>query len=321
MRPGAGQKGAERLAELVVLSGACEGEAHSLPEIPTVVGRSPEAHVQLLDPWISSMHAMLERRGEEIWVVDLDSRNGTFVGEERVHEARVPYGARLRFGRTEARIHSGHTEESITLEDTPAEIPPAPREPHRDTLRSEGTVLARTPLARETEPRALGPRRATVLRMAIDAAGIDALDAPAERVLRAIEGAAAAALGEGAQVSRLAGVGILAVFGLAGPSGDDVERALDAARAARKAVREAGGLDLRAAVETGPVVAGEAGAVGGIDLVALGPAAERAERLLAVAARGEILAGPGAGLGAGIPRIGARRAGETEIEVFRDDGE
>ena len=55
--------------------------------------------------------------------------------------------------------------------------------------------------------------------------------------------------------------------------------------------------------------------------MALGPAAERAERLLAVAARGEILAGPGAGLGAGIPRIGARRAGETEIEVFKDEGE
>lgn len=309
------------MAELVVLSGACEGETHSLPEIPTVVGRSPEAHVQLLDPWISSMHAMLERRGEEIWVVDLDSRNGTFVGEERVHEAQVPLGARLRFGRTEVRIDSGHTEESITLEDTPEEVLPAPREPHRDTLRSEGTVLARNPLlARETEgdPRALAPRRATVLRMAIDAAGIDALDAAAERVRRALEGAAAAALEEGAQVSRLAGVGILAVFGLGARSEDDVERALDAARAARKAVREAGGLELRAAVETGPMVAGDAGAAGGLELVALGPAAERAERLLAVAARGEILAGPGAGLGAGIPRLEARRAGDVEIEVFRD---
>jgi len=319
-----GQRKGRLLAELVVLSGACEGVAFPLPEIPTVVGRSPEAHVQIPDPWISSMHAMLERRGDDTWVVDLDSRNGTFLGDERVTEARVPYGARIRFGRTEARLESGHTEEPITLEGSSVDTPRGMREPHRDTIRSDGTISTRNPLAArepEADPFAPAPRRATVLRMAIDAAELDGLPGAAKRAREAIEAAAAAALDTGGMVSRLAGVGVLALYGLAGPSDDDAERALRAARAARRAVRERGGLDLRAAVDTGPVLAGDAGEHGGFDLVALGPAAERAERLLALAGPGEILAGPGAASTPGLARLGLRAVGPVEIEVFRDEGE
>lgn len=311
------------MAELVVLNGACEGEAYPLPDIPTVVGRSPEAHVQLLDPWISSMHAMLERRGEQIWVVDLDSRNGTFLGEERVREALVPVGALLRFGRTEVRVEPGQTEETITLEETSEEMPRTVREPHRDTLRTEGTISTRNPLAArepEADPHALAVRRATVLRMAIDGSGLDGLPGAPGRLRRALEAATAAALDAGGKVSRLAGVGVLAVFGLDGPSGEDTRRALDAARAARRAVREQGGLDLRAGLETGPVLAGNAGEAGRFELVALGNAAERAEKLLALAGHGEILAGPGAGGAPGLARVGLRPIGETEIEVFRDEG-
>jgi GAF domain-containing protein len=95
------------LAELFVVNGICSGTVFFLPDVPTVVGRSLECHVQIGDPWISSMHALFERRGEQLWVVDLDSRNGTFLGEERVQEAPLNPGARLRFGRTEAELRAG----------------------------------------------------------------------------------------------------------------------------------------------------------------------------------------------------------------------
>jgi adenylate cyclase len=94
------------VAELFVVNGICGGTVFFLPDVPTVLGRSPECHVQVADPWISSMHALFERRGEQLWVVDLDSRNGTFVGDERVHEAPVAPGTRLRFGKTSAELRA-----------------------------------------------------------------------------------------------------------------------------------------------------------------------------------------------------------------------
>ncbi len=94
------------MAELFVVNGTCGGTVYALPDVPTVLGRSPECHLQISDGWVSSMHALFERRGEELWVVDLDSRNGTFVNEERVHESPVEPGARLRFGRTLAELRA-----------------------------------------------------------------------------------------------------------------------------------------------------------------------------------------------------------------------
>lgn len=90
--------------ELVVLNGSRAGARFVLPDVPTVVGRSPEAHLRIDDPWISNLHALFEARGADLWVVDLGSRNGTFVGLVRVKEAQVTPGALLAFGRTEVRV-------------------------------------------------------------------------------------------------------------------------------------------------------------------------------------------------------------------------
>jgi hypothetical protein len=232
------------VAELVILTGESAGRVFVLPDIPTVVGRSTEAHVQITDPWISSMHAMFERRGSDYWVVDLDSRNGTFLGEERIAEGHVEDGTVVRFGRTEVRVE-------LRAGGAAPEAPEGarPRDPLRNTVRSDGTLAMRNPLAREREdddPYALAPRPATVLRMAIDSVGIDALPRAPERLRAALDAAAHAAIDAGAVVTRLGGVGVLALFGLSGPSAEDAGRAIAAARAARRGVRAEGGLDLRA---------------------------------------------------------------------------
>jgi len=309
-----GEGVSENVAEIVILTGENAGKVFPLPDIPTVVGRSAEAHVQITDPWISSMHAMFERRGDDVWVVDLDSRNGTFLGEERIVEGRVADGTIVRFGRTEVRLE-------LRSAVATAEAPEASRsrDPLRNTVRADGTISTRNPLVREREgdPYALAPRPATVLRMAIDAAGIDALPGAPDRLRLALDVAARAALEAGGVVTRLGGVGVLALFGLTGASEDDAARAIAGARAARRRVRAAGGLDLRAAVDTGPVLAGNAAGAAGFELAALGPTAERAERLLGHATRGEILAGPGVGPVEGLVRVGLVRIGEAEVEVFR----
>jgi class 3 adenylate cyclase len=290
-----------------------------LGDVPAVVGRSPEAHLRVGDPWISSMHAMFERREDGLWVVDLESRNGVFIGEEKVVEARVPDGTVVRLGRTEIRF---------TLSGIPSEVVPlrpdelAATAVRRDTLRTDhgkSTAARRlTPRNPSADRHPLHEATATVLRMAVDADGLETRGS-SRRLREALDAAAGAAAAEGAAVARLAGVGVLAVFGLGDHGSDAVPRALAAARLAREAVREGGGLALRAGIATGQALVGKVGAPGGTDLAALGPAAERAEQLVALARPGEILAGAGAGKLKAMHRVGSVRLGDVHFEVFRDE--
>ncbi|HTN52600.1 MAG TPA: FHA domain-containing protein [Anaeromyxobacter sp.] len=305
------------MAELVVLNGTRAGAVFVLPEVPTVVGRSPEAHLQVEDPWISSMHAMFERRGAEIWVVDLESRNGTFVGEERVTESQVSPGDVVRFGRTEVRLHEGDSIEALAEPMPPARAPRPPPEPQRATIRGDLTAGHQLPKLRDPEPDqplALAPRTAAVCRIALFARSN-----PGTVSMRAaLDLATRAALNEGGLATREA-TGILALFGLPMPAPDDALRALRAARQARDAIRALGvGLDIRAAVDRGRLIAGNVAAPDGFELAAFGETADRTERLLAVAGPGEILAGSGAvgshGLGPGT----MRRIGGEEMAVFPD---
>jgi predicted component of type VI protein secretion system len=61
----------------------------------TVVGRSPEADLQLDDEAVSWNHLEIERRGEVLMATDLDSRNGTALNGEPLDRPR-----RLRDGDT-----------------------------------------------------------------------------------------------------------------------------------------------------------------------------------------------------------------------------
>jgi GAF domain-containing protein len=132
------------VSELFVVNGICGGTVFFLPDVPTVLGRSPECHVQVGDPWISSMHALFERRGDELWVVDLDSRNGTWLDGERIHEARVQPGAKLRFGRTAAEVREPTADaappsilsDQRTVIRYIADLASAPEEPRADAGRA-----------------------------------------------------------------------------------------------------------------------------------------------------------------------------------------
>jgi pSer/pThr/pTyr-binding forkhead associated (FHA) protein len=83
-----------------------EGEQTILPieaNAELWVGRSPSADVRLeWDEEVSALHAQIEVVRDECTLVDDGlSRNGSFVGEERVHGRRhLRDGDSLRFGRT-----------------------------------------------------------------------------------------------------------------------------------------------------------------------------------------------------------------------------
>jgi pSer/pThr/pTyr-binding forkhead associated (FHA) protein len=101
--PGSATEGMA-VIDLVVLSGSRAGACFGIPDVPVVIGRSLEANVRIDDPWISNMHALIEPRAGELWVVDLGSRNGTFIDDQPITEGRLVPGTALAFGRTRLEL-------------------------------------------------------------------------------------------------------------------------------------------------------------------------------------------------------------------------
>ena len=78
-----------------------EGQTFDLDDELTV-GRSPGCGVPTTyDTYSSTLHARLFRRGDQLWVEDLDSTNGTYVNSERITQpVRLGRGDLLQVGAT-----------------------------------------------------------------------------------------------------------------------------------------------------------------------------------------------------------------------------
>jgi pSer/pThr/pTyr-binding forkhead associated (FHA) protein/tetratricopeptide (TPR) repeat protein len=62
------------------------------------VGRVIDNALVIDDVSVSRRHARIEVRGDDLWVRDLGSSNGTFVNSERVEERVLAHGDEVRFG-------------------------------------------------------------------------------------------------------------------------------------------------------------------------------------------------------------------------------
>ncbi|MFN0153397.1 MAG: FHA domain-containing protein [Gaiella sp.] len=72
---------------------------------PLVIGRDPNVELSLEhDRFASARHAVLERRGDDLWLTDLGSTNGTFVGGEPVQTRRLRPGDVVLVGETELEV-------------------------------------------------------------------------------------------------------------------------------------------------------------------------------------------------------------------------
>lgn len=86
---------------LHVVLGSNLGSATRLPEIgECVIGRSSDAALRLNDPLSSRLHASVQRKGDDYWIRDLSSKNGTFVADRRIAEASLKEGDEIRIGST-----------------------------------------------------------------------------------------------------------------------------------------------------------------------------------------------------------------------------
>jgi len=118
---------------ILVVQGPDEGRVFRFEERDRfVVGRSPEAQLQVVDdPYFSRHHLLVELNPPNVLLQDLGSRNGTFVndGQERVRRTRLRHGDRIRAGTTVLEVlvetdgEGLHEQPTVALGDTP---PPAP---------------------------------------------------------------------------------------------------------------------------------------------------------------------------------------------------
>jgi pSer/pThr/pTyr-binding forkhead associated (FHA) protein len=70
-----------------------------------LIGRNPRAEIHLDDRALSRDHAGLSRRGASLWIADLGSANGTFIGGERLVAPRLLRASDVvAIGRHELRI-------------------------------------------------------------------------------------------------------------------------------------------------------------------------------------------------------------------------
>jgi hypothetical protein len=87
-----------RQAELTIETGPDAGHSHRAGDSALRLGRSPDNDVILRDPATSGHHARLERRGDQFWLVDLGSTNGTLVNGEPIQEKELNHGDRVTLG-------------------------------------------------------------------------------------------------------------------------------------------------------------------------------------------------------------------------------
>ena len=87
--------------QVVIVEGGNKGESVSLEHAPLLIGRGNDAAIRLDDDYVSTRHARIAASGEQWFVEDLGSTNGTFLGSERLTgPVRVEVGTTLRIGKT-----------------------------------------------------------------------------------------------------------------------------------------------------------------------------------------------------------------------------
>jgi DNA-binding NtrC family response regulator len=108
---------------ITVEAGPDAGAQHAPEDAASIaIGTSADNAIVLTDPVVSRYHLELRRTASGVEIVDLGSRNGTWIGGLRIERAIIPAGTRLKVGDT-----------TIVVDDAGSSVAPplteAPRPP------------------------------------------------------------------------------------------------------------------------------------------------------------------------------------------------
>jgi len=86
---------------VAIVEGGNAGEVVSLANAPLLIGRGNDAAIRLDDDYVSTRHARIALSGDQWYVEDLGSTNGTYVGSSRITQATaISLGTQIRIGKT-----------------------------------------------------------------------------------------------------------------------------------------------------------------------------------------------------------------------------
>jgi pSer/pThr/pTyr-binding forkhead associated (FHA) protein len=103
-------------ALLVVQRGPNSGSRFLLDADCTSAGRSTRSDIFLDDVTVSRRHAEFVREGQEFYVRDKDSLNGTYVNRERVEDAVLHAGDEVQIGKYRLTFHPSPAKDSEASE-------------------------------------------------------------------------------------------------------------------------------------------------------------------------------------------------------------
>lgn len=102
------------MAKLIILSDTGVPREVLLGAV-TRIGRHPSQDAQILDRLVSKEHSTIEERSDGYWILDLGSRNGTFVNNRLIdREARLRNGDQITLGSTKV-LFSEHGSEGTGM--------------------------------------------------------------------------------------------------------------------------------------------------------------------------------------------------------------
>jgi hypothetical protein len=104
-RKGAGRKQPPKRrgspTHVVVTEGSNVGERAELEHAPILIGRGSDAAIKLDDDYVSTRHARIAASGDQWFVEDLGSTNGTYIGTVRITQpTTITLGTQVRIGKT-----------------------------------------------------------------------------------------------------------------------------------------------------------------------------------------------------------------------------
>ena len=86
---------------VLVVEGANSGERAELDQAPILIGRGSDAAIRLDDDYVSTRHARIAASGDQWFVEDLGSTNGTYIGSVRITQpTTITLGTQVRIGKT-----------------------------------------------------------------------------------------------------------------------------------------------------------------------------------------------------------------------------
>lgn len=90
----------EVLPSLEVVTGVAEGKKFILEEDfdEGIIGRDPNADFSIEEYVISRRHAQIEKRDDGFYIKDAGSKNGTYLNNKPIQEARLQDGDRIGLG-------------------------------------------------------------------------------------------------------------------------------------------------------------------------------------------------------------------------------